>query len=175
MTDPILARADALMRRKRPSEADEIPILTDAFDDDDIPLLLDIEALGGNEEPSPPAPAVPDIPVTAEPARASGLPSGEPEEDSHQTASTPASPESITPQPVEILPTPPCEEEPPKSRQEEDAPILQATPTQALPEMLLKELSERLQQRLAAELPRLIEATLREYLDEQVLAERRHD
>ena len=46
MPSPILARADALMHRKRQSDTDfdDVPVLTDAIDDDDdIPLLLEID------------------------------------------------------------------------------------------------------------------------------------
>ena len=46
MPSPIIARADALMHRKRQSggELNEVPVLTDAIDeDDDIPLLTDID------------------------------------------------------------------------------------------------------------------------------------
>ena len=44
MPSPILARADALMHRRRPGsqEPDDIPVLTDAVAaGDDVPLLLD--------------------------------------------------------------------------------------------------------------------------------------
>ena len=45
MTSPIIARADALMQRsRRPAgDDDEIPLLTDAIDDeeDELPLLID--------------------------------------------------------------------------------------------------------------------------------------
>lgn len=48
MPSPIIARADALMHRKRQnaSEFDDIPVLTDAIDedeDDDIPVLTETE------------------------------------------------------------------------------------------------------------------------------------
>lgn len=45
MPSPILARADALMHRRRQGggETAEPPVLTDAVDEDDIPLLLDID------------------------------------------------------------------------------------------------------------------------------------
>lgn len=48
MPSPIIARADALMQRKRPSsEFDDVPVLTDAVDpDDDFPLLTDIAPTG---------------------------------------------------------------------------------------------------------------------------------
>ncbi|QKV57415.1 MAG: hypothetical protein HT580_09380 [Dechloromonas sp.] len=46
MPSPILARADALMQRRRPTspEPDDVPLLTDAISpEDDLPLLVDIE------------------------------------------------------------------------------------------------------------------------------------
>ena len=45
MPSPILARADALMQRRRQAnEFDDVPVLTDAIDDeDDIPVLIDAE------------------------------------------------------------------------------------------------------------------------------------
>ena len=55
MTCPILARADALMHRRRPGsqEPDDIPVLTDAVAGaDEIPTLL-------TEEPTPPPVAFP--------------------------------------------------------------------------------------------------------------------
>lgn len=68
MPSPILARADALMHRKRPSDADldDVPLLTDAIgDDDDIPVLLEAE-------PLPPAPVVESFaPVSAPPSEPS--------------------------------------------------------------------------------------------------------
>lgn len=47
MPSPIIARADALMHRRRQSnEFNEVPVLTDAIDEDDeIPLLTDIDTL----------------------------------------------------------------------------------------------------------------------------------
>ena len=43
MPSPILARADALMQRRRQhTEVDDVPVLTDAIEDeDDIPVLID--------------------------------------------------------------------------------------------------------------------------------------
>ena len=104
MPSPILARADALMQRRRQpdAEADDVPILTDAIDDD-IPLLVDEEA--------PPAPVPPPIAETAAPA--------------------------------EVAPDP------------------------ELIEQLARELACRVEQRLVAELPRLIESTVRDFLAEQ--------
>lgn len=129
MPSPILARADALMRRQRQNdgEPDEIPVLTDALDDD-IPVLLDIDEallapidLPPAEEESPfalPAPTA--VPVQAEP-------------------------------PITDL----------------AATLEPPTIDQETREAMLRELSERLQRRLSAELPRLIEATLRDYLAER--------
>lgn len=47
MTSPIIARADALMHRRRQSDSDidDIPVLTDSVDQmDDIPVLVEVEA-----------------------------------------------------------------------------------------------------------------------------------
>ena len=66
MTSPILARADALMHRRRPGsqETDDIPVLTDAVvAGDEIPTLL-------AEAPAQPPVALPDGPGPA-PERAS--------------------------------------------------------------------------------------------------------
>ncbi|MCE1238434.1 MAG: hypothetical protein LWW83_00705 [Azonexaceae bacterium] len=66
MPSPILARADALMQRRRASlaDGDDVPVLTDAVvnDEDDIPLLLDAETAAPPtaEQPatdSPPSPS----------------------------------------------------------------------------------------------------------------------
>lgn len=45
MPSPILARADALMQRRHQTGSghEDIPVLTDALDADDIPILLDAE------------------------------------------------------------------------------------------------------------------------------------
>jgi hypothetical protein len=51
MSSNILARADALMQRRRQSggDADDVPVLTDAIDpDSDIPVLLDAEPAAKN-------------------------------------------------------------------------------------------------------------------------------
>ncbi|KXB32207.1 hypothetical protein AT959_03890 [Dechloromonas denitrificans] len=113
MPSPILARADALMQRRRQGggELDEIPVLTDTVDnDDDIPVLLDAEI---------PAPVV------------------EPE----------AEPEPAGEVAEEALPPPAFDT--------------------AARDALAHELARRVEQRLAAELPRLIESTLRDFLAEQ--------
>lgn len=126
MPSPILARADALMRRQRASDGDaeEIPVLTDAFDGDDIPLLLDIDA--APEKPS----AIEFAPATEAPC------------------------DLAPPEPTFSLPASPHPETVPAHDDAED---------------LLRELSDRLRQRLTAELPRLIDATLRDYLAERAM------
>lgn len=131
MPSPILARADALMHRQRQNDGapDEIPVLTDALDDD-IPLLLDIDEALLAAGDLPPAEESP--PDGAEPSA-----------------------EAIAAEPA----APPAPEAPPPQ-------AVVATAADES-EALLRDLSERLQQRLAAELPRLIEATLRDYLAER--------
>lgn len=69
MTNPIIARADALMQRsRRPvGDDDEIPLLTDAIDEeeDGLPVLIDMATDDGasnrtaNAAPPEPPPATP--------------------------------------------------------------------------------------------------------------------
>ena len=70
MSRSILARADALMHRRRQSgaEADDVPVLVDAIDPDmDIPVLVDAEPpVAVVETPPEPEPAV--APEEAAPA-----------------------------------------------------------------------------------------------------------
>lgn len=114
MPSPILARADALMQRRRQqTDADNVPVLTDAIEtDDDIPVLIDID---------------PGMVI----AKSSG--SG--------VANTAI--ETIPPQPT--------------------PPIFDA----ALRDILAHELARRVEQRITAELPRIIESTVRDFLAEQ--------
>jgi hypothetical protein len=80
-SSPIIARADALMQRRRQgdNEFDDIPVLTDSIDqNDDIPVLTEIEPVSQIEESpelieisiEPPAdisqPAAPDAPSSAD-------------------------------------------------------------------------------------------------------------
>lgn len=133
MPSPILARADALMHRKRQNEAgfDDVPILTDAIgDDDDIPVLLEV------------APA----------AKEAAAPSPAPVETFHPEADT--TPEIAVATNFE-----------PASVDTEPCPAIPSDA--ALREQLACELARRVEQRLAAELPRIIESTLREFLAEQ--------
>ncbi|WP_265944390.1 hypothetical protein [Dechloromonas sp. A34] len=117
MPSPILARADALMQRRRQNsaEADDIPVLTDSVEpidsDDDVPVLLDVESF---VEPEPPV--------------------------------------------AEIE-----EAEPVVPLAEAHEPAFDA----ALRDILAHELARRVEQRIAAELPRIIEATVRDFLAEQ--------
>lgn len=135
MPSPILARADALMHRKRQAETefDDVPTLTDAIDDeDDIPVLVDEASSTIEESTLPSALPLPDddYAIVAQP----------PVLHSHETAA---------------------------SQQE-------TTPTRApinadLHEQLACELARRVEQRLATELPRIIESTLRDFLAEQAM------
>ena len=129
MPSPILARADALMQRRRqsPGEIDDIPVLTDsvALPDDDIPVLTDCAP--PDEAPPPELIAVTDTPL--------------------------ATPDFS----------------PPASDLPDDSPIPPAPRVEALPEQLLTELARRVEQRLTAELPRLIESTLRDLLAEKAM------
>lgn len=129
MPSPILARADALMHRRRQndSELDDVPVLTDAIDDDDIPLLLDAEA----------DPTI-DVAATGEWAE-------------HAAATV-----FETPEERPTVAPPPAEAAPP-------SPALDP----GLRDLLVHELARRVEQRLSAELPRIIESTVRDFLAEQ--------
>jgi hypothetical protein len=131
LPSPILARADALMHRRRQndSELDDVPVLTDAIDDDDIPLLLDAEAEA--------TPAI-DVAATGEWAE-------------HAAATVFETPEE--------LPT----VAPPPAEAAHPSPAL----APGLRDLLVHELARRVEQRLSAELPRIIESTVRDFLAEQ--------
>ncbi len=118
MPSPILARADALMQRKRQigGEYDDLPILTDAIGEDDIPLLVDAELPAVFDETEPEAFI---------------------------------EPESF----VAELPLPVAQ--------------AAAAANSELRQQLVRELARRVEQRLSAELPRLIESTVRDFLAEQ--------
>ncbi|MBU3696016.1 hypothetical protein [Dechloromonas sp.] len=129
MPSSILARADALMQRRRqsPGEIDDIPVLTDSVapPDDDIPVLTDCAP--HDEPPSPEPLAVDQMPLVS-------------------PDSSPPAPDLLGARPI-----------PPPS------------PAEALPEQLLTELARRVEERLTAELPRLIESTLRDLLAEKAM------
>lgn len=139
MPSPILARADALMHRKRQPEAefDDVPTLTDAIDDeDDIPVLIEEAASELEEAALPGTVPVPDADLVATDAV--------------------------------VVEAPPFASSEPPAAQEEIIPP--ATPVNAeLHEQLASELARRVEQRLAAELPRIIESTLRDFLAEQAM------
>lgn len=134
MPSPIIARADALMQRRRQSNTgpDEVPILTDALDDDDVPILLEVDA------PAP-APLAPTPPELAEP------------------------PSEEAAEPAPRLDTPPI---PPNAEATRCA--SQASPQH---EALVRELARRIEERLTSELPRIIEATVRDYLAHREMTE----
>lgn len=126
MPSPIIARADALMQRKRQSSlSDDIPVLTDAVDEEDIPVLLDV------------AEPVPSVELAAAIHLASA----------HQL--TPNEPDNPTPAS--------------KTSPEIDP---------ALRDQLVRHLAHRIEQRLTAELPRIIESTLCDFLAEQEMISR---
>jgi hypothetical protein len=128
MPSPILARADALMQRRRPSspEPDDLPLLTDAISpEDDIPLLVDVET------PAPVAEAMQAVEAETEPETA-----GKP------LAAAVAHPE------------PPAEGTPSLAFEGE------------MLDIIAHELARRVNERLAAELPGIIESTIREFLAE---------
>ncbi len=114
MPSPILARADALMQRRRSATLDaddDVPVLTDSIqEEEDFPVLLDIEAPPEVFEPI--AETAPIVEVVEEPT-------------TH--------------------------------------PLLDA----GMRDILAHELARRVEQRLAAELPRIIESTVRDFLAEQ--------
>ena len=123
MPSPILARADALMQRRRqsPGETDDIPVLTDsiASPDDDIPLLTDFE---------PPCAEMPP--------------------NTNVAANVLLAEETTARQPQELQP---------------------AIAPKTIPEELLTELARRVEQRLIAEIPRLVASTLRDLLAEKAM------
>ena len=129
MPSPILARADALMHRKRQSNTDfdDVPVLTDAIDDDDdIPLLLEIDEQQ-QESVLQPAPL------------------------ETQSDIAPQANDDVS---IEL----------PLA----DIPPLAARPLDSeLREQLAREFARRIEQRITAELPRLIDSALRDFLAEQ--------
>lgn len=113
MPSPILARADALMQRRRQhTEVDDVPVLTDVIDEDDIPVLIDAEV---------------EIPVV---------------EQNYDLDS-----ETLS-----------------EFDQAQPAPPVFDT---AMRDILAHELARRVKQRITAELPRIIESTVRDFLAEQ--------
>lgn len=139
MPSPILARADALMQRRRSTtDVDDVPVLTDAVDladsDDDIPVLLDVEAV------APLLPADEAVPPEIAPDDAGELPD--------------AMDEALIED--DFLASEPAAKEPALSS---DAALARAD--------IAHEIARRVELRLAAELPNLIAAAVRDYLAEQ--------
>jgi hypothetical protein len=117
LPSPILARADALMQRRRQSgsDSDDVPILTDAVDED-APLHIDEAATSG--EPPIGNEALPDALEI-----------------------------------IDELPSPALED------QEYD--------------LMARELACRVEQRIAAEMPRIIESAVQDFLAERALLAKR--
>ena len=129
MPSPILAGADALMHRKRQSDTDfdDVPVLTDAIDDDDdIPLLLEIDEQQ-QESVLQPAPL------------------------ETQSDIAPQANDDVS---IEL----PLADIPPLAGRPLDS---------ELREQLAGELARRIEQRITAELPRLIDSAQRDFLAEQ--------
>lgn len=139
MPSPILARADALMQRRRSNaEIDDVPVLTDAVDladsDDDIPVLLDVEAIAPllplDEAPAPDITPI----ATMEFPGFEGAPPAEPDLAAGEPPAT-----------------------------EQAAPIDSALARADI----AHEIARRVELRLAAELPNIVAAAVRDYLAEQ--------
>ncbi|MCL2346053.1 MAG: hypothetical protein FWC58_09420 [Desulfobulbus sp.] len=142
MPSPILARADALMQRRRsPADADGVPVLTDAIDlsrpesDDDIPVLRHSEPA---QAPVPPA-----------------TPAAKPEDTPFPTLSSDPIPRWFSAK------TPIPAAHPPAVSS-----AVSSTPAVDRKDIARK-IARRVEQRLAAELPRLIAAAVADYLAEQ--------
>jgi hypothetical protein len=145
MSSPILARADALMQRRRQSnpEPDDVPLLVDAISpEDEIPLLVDVET------PAPPVETALAVKVETE---------AEVEADVEALAEPTAEVETAAPAEATPQPAP------------EPAPSL--TLEGEILDIIAHELACRVQKRLAAELPGIVESTIREFLAEpEILA-----
>jgi len=131
MPSTILARADALMQRRRQGgiDGEDVPVLTDAIDvdEDDIPVLLEAEGIAADEPP----------------------------------ATTASAPEAV----IDAPPLPEIDVAPPADA----APLAEADPSfdRALLDIVAHELARRVNDRLTAELPAIIEATVRDFLAER--------
>lgn len=151
MSSPILARADALMQRRRQNspEPDDVPLLTDAISpEDEIPLLVDVET---------PAPQVETALAVEAEAEIEAEVKTEVKADVEALAEPTAEVETAAP----AKPTPQPAPEP--------APGL-ALEGEIL-DIIAHELACRVQKRLAAELPGIVESTIREFLAEpEILA-----
>lgn len=163
MPSPIIARADALMQRRRqqgaPPEPEEVPVLTDAFGDDDIPVLLDIANPAGTgmagQEPVTGASAAPQHSLQPQ----AGFAPAAPATPAAMAAVGEAPPPPAPPKPAPPLPAP--------ATPFNHAPLSRPALASDVDEILLRELARRVEQRLHAEIPKIIASTVRELLAEQ--------
>ncbi|MDR0775569.1 MAG: hypothetical protein LBE81_02900 [Azonexus sp.] len=158
MPSPILARADALMQRRRTNaDADDVPVLTDAIDlskpetDDDIPVLRDIEA-GERRRPANKAAAPTSPPTPAKVAVPEEVPFPTLNYDDPVASPTPAVVVAAKAAPPVAKDVPPAAKPAPPAVSRED---------------IARDIARRVQRRLVAELPRLITAAVNDYLAEQ--------
>ena len=144
MPSPILARADALMQRRRhPSEVDDIPVLTDAVSiEDDIPVLVDVV------DPVPVVERGDDLATESLVERNQAIP--------ELVVSKPAISEPAVFEPVVS-----------DNADFDTAVFDNAVSETSIRDTLARELAHRVQERITAELPRIIESTLRDFLAEQ--------
>ena len=153
MPNPIIARADALMQRRRQngSEADDVPVLTDAVDDEDIPVLFNVD-LPHFEATHP---------VLDEPLPTLEIRFDEPAPEAEEASAATVSPTEAPPPAFEAYPL-------------AELAVPDPVPATASPatdvasrEALIREVAQRIERRLTAELPQLIADTVAEILAEQ--------
>ena len=137
MPSPILARADALMQRRRQAstEVNDVPTLTDAIDpESDVPLLIDVEENLPAQGASPaPAPIQEETPA-------------------HTAATATTSPDVL-------LLTEPVPAAPPV--------FSETTPSHSALSALSEELARRVTARLQAALPGIVASVVADFLAEQ--------
>ena len=150
MPNPIIARADALMQRRRQngSEADDVPVLTDAVDDEDIPVLFNVD-LPHFEATHP---------TLDEPLPTLEISFDEPATEAEEVSAVTEPPSEAPPPAFDAYPLAELEPAPATASPATDV---------ALREALIREVAQRIERRLAAELPQLIADTLAEILAEQ--------
>lgn len=145
----VVARADALMQRRRQNaarsgEIEEVPVLTDVVDpDDDLPVLTVMEEISIEAPAEVPAEIPAQAPDEAPPEAPAEIPA--------------AAPDDV---PAEALVTAPTTAPAEASAEEAPPPTLDHD----LMAVLAHELTRRVHQRLAAELPSLVEAALQSTL-----------
>ena len=153
MPNPIIARADALMQRRRQngSEADDVPVLTDAVDDEDIPVLFNVDLPNFEAAHSTLDEPLPMLEISFD------EPAPEAEAAPVEMVSPPEAPAPA----FEAYPL--AEPTVPERQAATVSPVADLTQREAL----IREVAQRIERRLAAELPGLIAATLEEILAEQ--------